>query len=105
MTSRNEVENNIWNIIKDLNETVYRGPRIAADLCEIFVSDKTAKILDVGCGTGLVGLHLAHRGFEFIDGLEPSENMVSIARSKNVYNKFFTEPIGALEATSLPKGI
>ena len=89
--------------LKDLNERVYRGPKIAADLCEIFLSDKTSKILDIGSGTGLVGLHLAHRGFEYIDGLEPCESMVTVARFKNVYNKFFIEPIRVNETTSLPK--
>ena len=37
-------------------------------------------ILDVGCGTGLVGHHLAKTGFTTFDGCDPSIEMMQLAR-------------------------
>jgi len=36
-------------------------------------------ILDVGCGTGLVGEHLAANGFSYFDGTDPSSEMMEYA--------------------------
>ena len=45
------------------NGLLYRAPqRIAETLAEV-VEDSAALILDVGCGTGLVGDYLDHLGF------------------------------------------
>lgn len=85
-----------------MNESIYRGPKIAANLCESFLTDKSCRILDVGAGTGFLGKHLADRGFANIDGLEPSEKMVEVARSKNAYTKFYLEGVYADKQTSVP---
>jgi len=42
-------------------------------------------VLDVGCGTGLVGQELAATGYRTIDGIDLSPEMIEIARSRNVY--------------------
>ncbi len=42
-------------------------------------------ILDYGCGTGLSGLALSAVGFEVIDGMDPTPNMLEEARAKEVY--------------------
>jgi SAM-dependent methyltransferase len=59
--------------------------------------EPTARILDVGCGTGAVGERLAPRGFDNIDGLDLSSKMLRIASHKNVYRHLFeadlTEPL------------
>jgi ubiquinone/menaquinone biosynthesis C-methylase UbiE len=44
-----------------------------------------ANILDAGCGTGLVGLHLARAGAKNIDGIDLSPGMLDIARDTGVY--------------------
>lgn len=46
---------------------------------------KDAKILDAGAGTGLTGEALKDEGFTNIDALEPSPEMLDIARAKNIY--------------------
>lgn len=48
---------------------------------------KTMKILDVGTGTGLVGENLCGRGYTRIDALDISQEMLDIAKEKNIYNK------------------
>jgi predicted TPR repeat methyltransferase len=89
---------------QDLNENVYRGPELAACMCNVLLSDKNAPILDIGAGTGLVGAHLRYYKFNFIDGLEPSATMLQVAKSKNIYRKLFEEGIYADKLTSLPSG-
>lgn len=50
-----------------------------------FVPDFDARILDAGCGTGNMGLLLQQMGYDNIDGLEPAEGMLEMARNKSVY--------------------
>ncbi|KAI8943278.1 hypothetical protein NX059_001298 [Plenodomus lindquistii] len=44
------------------------------------------KILDAGCGTGLVGVFLAQLGAKHIDGVDLSPGMLTIARKTGAYN-------------------
>lgn len=46
-----------------------------------------AEILDVGCGTGVVASHLRASGFETVDGLDVSPEMLEVARAKGVYRR------------------
>lgn len=39
-------------------------------------------VLDLGCGTGLSGLALRQAGFEVIDGVDLSEEMLTVARAR-----------------------
>lgn len=41
--------------------------------------------LDMGCGTGLVGVELHKRGFTEITGVDASQEMLSNAKDKSVY--------------------
>ena len=43
------------------------------------------KILDFGCGTGLVGKYLAQHGFTNITGIDCSPEMMKIAEEKKCY--------------------
>ena len=52
------------------------------------LKDKTAKIIDVGCGTGLVGEKLKAKDFICFDGLDISKDMLSIAKSRGYRNLF-----------------
>lgn len=58
--------------------------RCAAALAE-HLSDKKAPILDFGCGTGLSGLALKLGGFETIDGVDLSLDMLEVAKTKQIY--------------------
>lgn len=55
------------------------------------------EILDLGCGTGLVGQHLNDRGFCNITGLDVSEKMLDQAAEKNVYKKLEQHKLGQEE--------
>ena len=58
-------------------------------------------VLDVGCGTGkLLKLISSDRHISQLYGIDPSENMIKIARKKNINRcQFYIEPI---ERISLP---
>lgn len=58
--------------------------RIAA-LLGRHLSDRSATIVDLGCGTGAAGAELKRLGFEHIDGLDLSPEMLAVARSKAIY--------------------
>ena len=42
-------------------------------------------ILDAGCGSGIVGVELARRGAQTIDGIDLSEEMLNVAEKTGVY--------------------
>jgi ubiquinone/menaquinone biosynthesis C-methylase UbiE len=63
----------------------YIAPVLIAEMLAEAVKDRTARILDVGCGTGLVGEHLAGQGFSGIDGLDFSPEMLARAERKACY--------------------
>jgi ubiquinone/menaquinone biosynthesis C-methylase UbiE len=52
------------------------------------VLKKHAKILDAGCGTGLVGAELAKRGYAAFDGVDLSAEMLRYAKTRG-YTKLF----------------
>jgi ubiquinone/menaquinone biosynthesis C-methylase UbiE len=47
---------------------------------------KEIEILDVGCGTGIVGQHLKANDFTHFDGTDPSQEMMEHARSRGYTN-------------------
>ena len=52
------------------------------------LTNKDAAILDVGCGTGLVGHHLALNGFTNFSGTDLSQDMLDRAKGRG-YRKLF----------------
>ena len=81
-----------------LDEYGYVAPRIAADVFETLEPNRDARILDLGCGTGLVGVELASRGYLAVDGLDISRNMLGEARAKSVYQDLLEgDMTGSLE--------
>lgn len=65
----------------------YSGPREAAAVLARHVTDKTARIIDIGCGTGLVGRYLAGHGLTTVDGLDLVPEMLTEAGKKGVYGR------------------
>ena len=67
---------------KDWN---YRG---AEDGAAFFIQlvEPTARVVDVGCGSGLVGSELAKAGFAALCGCDISASMLEIAHEKAVYS-------------------
>ena len=77
------------------DETMLQGllyqspPTVARHLAE-HLPDRTAALLDIGCGTGLLGQCLADIGFQTIDGLDLSPEMMQVAQRRGVYHNFIT---------------
>ena len=90
------------NYDRDVAEEAYTGPRFSSTLFRAVRSRLTFakpwKFMDAGCGTGLVGVELAHLGYEAIDGFDLSADMVQIAQKLSLYktlksNIDLTQPI------------
>jgi predicted TPR repeat methyltransferase len=69
----------------EISENGYATPGHCAVALAQYVTDKAAPVLDFGCGTGLSGLALKLAGFETIDGVDVSADMLDRAREKNIY--------------------
>jgi len=54
-------------------------------LCYLGESFEAKDILDVGCGSGKTGISLNKSGFQKIDGVDPSREMVDVARDLGIY--------------------
>ena len=68
----------------EVAENGYATPARCAEALKGQTADMSAPILDFGCGTGLSGLALKLAGFETIDGVDLSAEMLEGARSKSV---------------------
>ena len=64
---------------KDMFEWKYSGPQETINLFKKYNTKKDIKILDAGCGTGLVGLELKKNGFTNIDGVDFSQKILTLA--------------------------
>ena len=73
---------------KDMVDWKYSGPQETVDLFKKHISKKEIKILDAGCGTGLVGVELKKNGFTNIDGADFSQKMLDLI-PQNVYKNLF----------------
>jgi trans-aconitate methyltransferase len=83
---------------RDVFDTLgFTGSDRIADLLASYVPRRSTEVIDLGCGTGAVGVRLAALGFERIDGADLSPEMLDIARAKGVYRSLttmdLTEPI------------
>ena len=52
------------------------------------------RILDVGAGTGLVGVELCKRQFTNVDALDASDALLKEAEKKGIYKNFFVDVLG-----------
>ena len=63
----------------------YVGHLITSDLLLNNLKNNNARILDAGCGTGLVGQILHKKSYKNIVGVDFSQEMIDRAHKKNVY--------------------
>ncbi len=69
-------DNNKYN--KDMVEWNYTAPKETVAVVKKYASNKNFKILDAGCGTGLVGVELKKFGYSHIDGVDFSQDMLDL---------------------------
>ena len=84
-----------------LNEFGWLAPQQAADAFSRYVP-KSARVLDAGAGTGLVGESLKRLGYANIEALDLSLGMLEEARKKNAYSAFHQMTLG--ETLDFPDG-
>jgi predicted TPR repeat methyltransferase len=65
----------------------YVAPALAGEALERYLEDRRKTVLDVGCGTGIVGEILHGRGYRKLDGLDYSRDMLRKAAEKGVYRE------------------
>ncbi len=75
---------------RDLQDGEYQQPARCAAALEAQLSDKSATILDVGCGTGLSGMALKNCGYSNIDGCDLSQGMLDKSELLGIYGRLFT---------------
>lgn len=78
----------------DLTALGFLSPRAGAELLAKYVPDKSARVLDAGAGTGMVGVELARRRFSRITALDMSPGMLATAKEKGVYEDFVIGELG-----------
>ena len=79
----------------------FPDPKNITDILIKYGVPKDAPIIDLGCGTGLVGEMLSKHGFTDIVGIDASQEMLKKAEGRG-YNKFIEAFLGINE---LPEGV
>ncbi|MGH8477401.1 MAG: class I SAM-dependent DNA methyltransferase [Methylococcales bacterium] len=79
------------------------GPAEAVEMLLKHVPSRQAKILDAGCGTGVVGQLLAQNGYRNLEGLDLSAGMLDEARKKQCYSALTQQALG--DPLDFPTGI
>ena len=70
-----------------VNELGYVADAEACARLIALIPNRQARILDAGCGTGNMALVLHQMGFNNLEGLDPSDGMLMVAKQKDIYQK------------------
>ena len=81
---QNWTDKNKYN--KDMVDWNYTAPQETVSVLKKYALNKNSKILDAGCGTGLVGIELKKYGYSNIDGVDFSQNMLDLV-PQGIYKK------------------
>jgi predicted TPR repeat methyltransferase len=79
---------------RETAELGYGLPFLIAAWVARYVPRGAEPILDAGCGTGLSGPYLRALGYDDIEGLDMSEDMLAIARARNAYGGLKNAELG-----------
>lgn len=63
----------------------YTSPATIAEKLALHLPQKHAAVLDIGCGTGLTCSLLAEQGYDHLDGIDLSQEMLNVARERGIY--------------------
>ena len=70
-----------------IDKLKYKTPELIADMVKKHIdSTQKYKILDLGCGTGLAGIHLMNIS-DYMVGIDLSSKMLKKAEKRNIYNE------------------
>ncbi len=69
----------------ELRVNGYASPARVAEALAASAADLDAPVLDYGCGTGMSGEALKAAGFTVVDGADPAQQMLAVAKGKGVY--------------------
>lgn len=90
-----QFENSLVNNLK------YTAPQILMEKIKKYLTAPLEKNLDLGCGTGLMGIELQPY-VKDIYGVDIAENMIKEAEKKKCYHELSTQPLEAyMQATKL----
>jgi len=81
---QNWTKKNKYN--QDMVDWNYAAPKETVLVLKKYALNNKCKILDAGCGTGLVGIELKKNGYTNIEGADFSQNMLDLI-PKGVYKK------------------
>ena len=71
---------------KDMVDWNYTAPQETVLILKKYAFNKNFRILDAGCGTGLVGIELKKYGYSNIEGVDFSQSMLDLV-PQDVYKK------------------
>ena len=71
---------------QDMINWKYTAPQETVLVLKKYALNNKCKILDAGCGTGLVGIELKKCGYSNIDGVDFSQNMLDLI-PQDIYKK------------------
>ena len=77
-------DNNKYN--KDMVDWNYTAPYETVTILKKYAFNKNFRILDAGCGTGLVGVELKKNGYSNIEGVDFSQSMLDLI-PQDIYKK------------------
>ncbi len=79
-----------------IEEFGYIAPQEAVNAFVHRVPDRSTPVLDMGCGTGLAGKLLDQAGYDHIDGIDLSPEMLEKAAALNVYRQLWEGDLTAV---------
>ena len=78
-----------------LAEIGYVSPTVCARTLASHLPDRDARLIDLGCGTGLAGGALSALGYGNIDGVDFSSEMLAVARARDCYTNLTVGDLNA----------
>jgi len=72
----------------------YTNPAVVSALFARLMPDIAAPVLDVGCGTGLIGRILSLAGYQDLTGIDLSPGMLKRAEARGCYRQLSTATLG-----------
>jgi predicted TPR repeat methyltransferase len=73
-----------------LDKLGYTSPSTIARLLIENLPEKSSRIIDIGCGTGLTCTLLHEQGYSSLEGIDLSHDMLQVAGHRDIYLSLFT---------------